>query len=336
MATFNILTLDGGGLRGIVPMRILQKVEQLTGKKIHDIFDMISGTSTGGLIASCLTLRDPLNANLPLYNLERIAEIYVNKGNVIFPIKSGVSKFFHKVMNLAKPAFSADGLDSVLKEYVKDQRINDSLRPILVSAYDLVGNRPVFFKSSEAIGDASANAKIYDICRATSAAPTYLPAYSFSYKNKQLTGIDGGVYVNNPTMASIAEISRYGHSGFYKKKDGTPVNFSDVRILSLGTGMYSGVITAKEAVHWGQLQWITKITDMMMRGVNLTTDYESSEILEAGNYLRLTLAIEDCEYSDMSDARDTTRDYLEKEIVKQVTGNTQKIDALQSFLNGLS
>lgn len=336
MPTFNILVIDGGGLRGIIPIRILEKVEELTGKKIQESFDMLAGTSTGGLIASCMTLRDEQNTNTAKYNLQQIADIYITKGKIIFPVKSGIGKFIHKISNLYSPAFSPSGIDSVLKQYITNQTIKDALRPILISTYDLNGNRPVFFKSSEAFTDETANAKIYDVCRATSAAPTYLPAYSFLYKGKTLTGIDGGVYVNNATMAAIAEISKYGNKGYYKKRDGSDVMFDDIRVLSLGTGSYNGTITETEATSWGELQWIQQITDIMMKGVNQTTDYEGSEMLDPGNYLRLNINIEEEKYSDMSDARDETRNYLEQAVKDQITNNTDSIKLLQTFLNGIS
>lgn len=336
MATYNILTIDGGGLRGIVPVRILQKVEQLTGKKILDTFDFLAGTSTGGLIASCLTLRNQQQPLQPKYTLDQIADIYINKGKVIFPIKSGIGKFFNKVTNIYSPAYSADGIEKVLKEYVGNEKIKDALKPIIVSTYDLKSNRPVFFKSSEADGDESANAAVHDVCRATSAAPTYLPAYSFMHKGNQLTGIDGGVYVNNPTMASLAELSRYGHAGFYKKKDGSSVAYDDIRILSLGTGTYTGSISEKQATSWGELQWVTRVIDIMMKGVNQSTDYESNEMLDNGKYLRLNIDIKDEKYSDMADASDSTRAYLENEITAQVTGNADVLKLLQQFLAGLS
>ena len=336
MPTFNILVIDGGGLRGIIPVRILQKLEELSGKKIQESFDMFSGTSTGGLIVSCLTLRDDNEQDKPKYNLEEIADIYITKSNVIFPIKSGISKFFHNVSNLYSPAFSAGGIDTVLKQYISKQTLKDALRPIMVSTYDLNSNRPVFFKSSEGYSDATANAAIYDICRATSAAPTYLPAYSFLHKGKMLTGIDGGVYVNNATMAAIAEISKYGSKGYYKKRDGTDVAFDDIRVLSLGTGSYNGTISETEATSWGELQWIQKITDIMMKGVNQTTDYEGSEMLNDGNYLRLTIDIGEEKYSDMSDSSEETRNYLEQAVKDQVTENADNLKSLQQFLNGIS
>jgi patatin-like phospholipase/acyl hydrolase len=336
MPTFNILCIDGGGLRGIVPIHILKKVEELSGKKIQDSFDMFAGTSTGGLITSCMALRDEQDPARPKFTIQQIEDIYTTKGSTIFPVRNALGRFFQKIKNLCSPAYGAAGIEKVLNEYIADQRIKDALRPLLVSTYDLNSNQPVFFKSSEAAGDETANARIYDICRATSAAPTYLPAYSFTYKNKRLTGIDGGVYVNNPTMAAIAEISRWGNAGFYKKRDRTPVEFGEVRILSLGTGNYEYPITEKEAVSWGQLQWINQITDIMMKGVNKTTNYEANQMTDEGKYLRLNIAITNEKYSGMADAKEETRQYLVQETEAQITTKPEVVDSLIKFLNGIS
>lgn len=336
MPTFNILSLDGGGLRGIIPVRILQKVEELTGQRIHETFDMIVGTSTGGLIAACLTLRDPNDPAKVRYSLVDIADIYVHQGHQIFPIRGGISRFLHGLTTLFRPAFDPDGLDFVLRQRINGQRIKDAYLPLMISTYDLCYNEPVFFKSRQAATDEGANARIHDICRATSAAPTYLPAYTFEYKGKKLTGIDGGVYVNNPTMAAIAEISKHGRGGYYKKKDGSPVTFDDIRILSLGTGTYTGSVTGTQAVRWGKLAWINRIIDIMMRGVNQSTDYESKEMLDAGKYLRLNVDILDKQFADMADARPETREHLEWAVMEQVTGNGETVALLKRFLNGIA
>jgi len=336
MATFNILAIDGGGIRGIVPIRILQKIEELSGKKVHELFDMMAGTSTGGLIVSCLTLKETPESTKPKYTLDDLAKIYTTDGSTIFPIATGIDKWIRSILTLFRPEFSPKGLNRILREYVSTQRIKDAYRPIIVPTYDLHSNQPVFFKTAEATYNEEANALIHDVCRATSAAPTFLPAYSFKYKGQPLTGIDGGVYVNNPTMAAIAEIRRFGHAGFYKRADGKPVNMKDISVLSLGTGDYTGEITAKQAVSWGQLQWIQHITDIMMKGVSQTTDYEAREVMykegEDRPYLRLTINIKDEAYADMADARPQTLHYLEDEVKKQVTENEEVLKVIKNFL----
>lgn len=336
MSTFTILAIDGGGLRGIVPLAILQTVESITGKKVQETFDLFAGTSTGGLIACCLTLRDEKDPAQPKYSLQQVADIYTNHGSTIFPVRSGWNKLLHRLISLVAPAYGPEGIDKVLRCFIGEQTILEALRPVLVPTYDLCSNQPVFFKSSEASGDPTANAKVYDVCRATSAAPTYLPAYSFIHKKKLLTGIDGGVYVNNPSMAALAEISRYGDAGFYHKKDGSKVAYEDIRILSLGTGSYEGTITREQAISWGQLQWITRITDIMMKGVNKSTHYEASEMLDMGQYLRLSVDIQEERYSDMADASAGTRQYLLQQVAEQVTHHPQQLEKLTRFLEGVS
>jgi patatin-like phospholipase/acyl hydrolase len=332
MSKFNILSIDGGGLRGIVPLRILQELERRTGKRVHQLFDMMAGTSTGGLIASCLSLRKEPGSFDPLYSPDALSKLYTDYGSTIFPPSGSIGKFFKKINNLYNPAFDDKGIDKVLKMFIADQRINDAIMPLLISTYNLNGNQPVFFKSSEAHTDPTANALIYDICRATSAAPTYLPSYSFPYKGQMLTGIDGGVYVNNPAMASLAELSKWGKSGFYKKRDGsTSIEMADVCVVSLGTGSYTGSITQQQAVGWGQLDWVTRITDIMMKGVNQTTHYESNEVLYDGQYIRLDMAIGEEKYADMTDSSESTRNYLLTEVDKQVC-QTPLMDKLVDFV----
>lgn len=334
MQKFRILSIDGGGLRGIVPIRILQAIESKTGKKIHQLFDMMAGTSTGGLIVSCLTLKNPATGE-PLYTLEQLSKMYTEEGGTIFPIRSKIGHIIEQAHNLLRPEFSADGMDKVLKMYISNQKIKDSFLPILVTTYDLSTNRPVFFRTRDAAENEAANANIYDICRATSAAPTYLPAYSFTYKGQTLTGIDGGVYVNNPTMAAFSEISRFGDSDFYKSVHGSEISLSDVYVLSLGTGSYFGSITEVDSVEWGQLQWVTHISDIMMKGVSQCVDFEANEMVSDGQYLRLNIDIKEEKYSDMTDASIATRDYLLNEVEQQLLNDAEIMKSLDSFLKSM-
>lgn len=315
MKPFRILSIDGGGLRGIIPLRILQEVEKHSGKRVHELFDMIAGTSTGGLIASCLTLRSKKDPSKPRFTTDDLIDMYTGKADTIFPVKSGVGKFFATATTLWNPAFNGKGLDKVLKQYIAEERIKDSLLPLLIASYDLQSNKPLFFKTSEASENEEANARIYDVCRATSAAPTFLPAYSFKHKKQPIIAIDGGVYINSPGMAAVAEILRYAEMPFYNRPGLTE---KDIVVLSIGTGSYTGSITEKEAVGWGQLQWVTRITDIMMKGVSQSTDYEMQQVLKDGNYLRLNMEIKEEKYSNMTDARAETRNYLLNELNQQL------------------
>lgn len=151
-----------------------------------------------------------------------------------------------------------------------------------------------------------------------------------------MTGIDGGVFVNNPSMAALAEISKYGNSGFYKTRESKPVQLPDVRILSLGTGSYEGTISNQQAAGWGQLQWITRITDIMMKGVNQTTHYETGEMMTPGHYLRLNITLPDKKYTAMDDASPETQAYLLAETERQIIQNNRVMQDLRDFLGKIS
>jgi len=331
MPKFKILSIDGGGLRGIVPLIILQEIEKRTGKKAHQLFDMMVGTSTGGLISSCLTIRKSKDSIEPMYSVDDLIKMYSDYAHIIFPTPTSFGKILDKLTNLWHPEFSDKGIKEVLHKFISDQKITESMLPIIVPTYDLSSNKPVLFKTSEAVGDPSADARIFDICMATSSAPTYLPAYSFDYKGNKLIAIDGGVYANNPTMTAIAELSKYGRSGFYKKSDGSNVSMEDVSVLSLGTGSYTGSITLENAVKWGQLQWIQVISDIMMKGVNQTTDYEAAELIYNNQYLRLSIKIGEKKYAKMTDSSPETRNYLIQETKNQVIENKVMMDNVDKF-----
>jgi patatin-like phospholipase/acyl hydrolase len=307
MGPFRILSIDGGGLRGIVPVTILQAIEAKTGRKIYELFDMIAGTSTGGLIACALTLSD--DGKTPKYTLQDIADMYTKHGKDIFPPVTGLKKVIHYATDIFHSRFSPDGLDKVLKDYMGDKTMLDCIRPLFIASYDIKNNEAILFKSRHAARNVNQNAKLHDICRATSAGPTYLPAYPFHYDGKDRICIDGGVYMNNPTVGAIVEVSRYTReSTYYDGFQNVPTE--DIVVLSLGTGHYTNNVLYRKVDGGGELGWAPAISDVMMQGVNQVTDYEATELLEDNNYLRLYINISDSSHDDMADSSDETLHYL--------------------------
>jgi patatin-like phospholipase/acyl hydrolase len=167
---FNILSLDGGGLRGIIPVLILREIEKRTGKRIHELFDLIAGTSTGGMIACGLVASDAQKK--PLLTIDQILSIYTEHGKDIFPIRGTLAKMFHAVTALKRPEYSPEGLNKVLDNLFGPHRLTDCLKPVFIPSYDLNNNEAIFFKSRHAALDPASDALLTDVCRATSAAPT--------------------------------------------------------------------------------------------------------------------------------------------------------------------
>ncbi|MEX6688075.1 patatin-like phospholipase family protein [Danxiaibacter flavus] len=324
MAKYCILSIDGGGLRGVVPLTMLKAIEAKTGKRIHELFNFVAGTSTGGLITAAMSIKNPVDPANPLYTLDDIMDVYVHRGHEIFPERTRLGKLFHDAEDLFKPKFSDSGINAVFTDVLKNYRMLDCLNDIMVCSYDLNNNLPLFFKSRAARKNPEQNALLFDVCRATSAGPSYLPSYEFVYPNDtedpKRNCIDGGVFVNNPSMAALVEFSKYHHDYMPSFPDGLEIDYKNVFVLSLGTGSYTGKVSDSDTQNKGEIYWAQQISEIMMRGVNRATDYEMEEIMEEGNYLRLKFAIDTDEHSETTNSSPETMEYLvsaTKEMLQQ-------------------
>lgn len=319
---FIILSIDGGGLRGIVPCLILEQIAQIAGKPIQEIFHLAAGTSTGGLIACGLAIgKTPTD----------LKNIYVNDGKTIFPQTSGLSGLLNGAESLFNPKFSPDGLQSVLNTNFADTTMNDCKMPVIACSYDLATNTPLLFKSRYVTETPAINAKLADVCRATSAAPTYLPAFQMTYNNIQRVCIDGGVYINNPGMAAFTEISKYYSNPYY----GCDPDFDpdrDTFMLSLGTGSYTANLAQSKWMQGGVADWAQPISDIMMQATNQSTTYECNEMLPHGQYYRISIAIDNEKFSNMTDSSDFTREYLINQVQQQVFNSAPVMSGLKTFL----
>ena len=137
----SILSIDGGGIRGIVPATFLVEFEKRTGKPICELFDLIAGTSTGGILAAALTL--PGRPGKPKYTAETVCSAYFEHGGAIFqrsPLRSATT-----LGGLARPIYSTRMLESLLNRYLGNARLHETLTEILVTAYDMASSTPWFF-----------------------------------------------------------------------------------------------------------------------------------------------------------------------------------------------
>jgi patatin-like phospholipase/acyl hydrolase len=334
---FRILSIDGGGLRGIIPLQVIKQIEQITGEPIHKSFDLIAGTSTGGLLACALTLQDykSLETDTRKYTLEQIESIYKERGKEIFPKTTGYFK--RKAEGLRKlfnPQFDVTNLEKVLLDYFGDNRITSCLRPIFISSYNIHRNLPIFFTTREASIFPDKNSKLIEICRATSAAPTYFASHNFKYNSENIICVDGGVIMNNPSIGALIEV--LGNSDYkHYKMDGKNLQLKDISILSLGTGRANKMLNSTDSKNWGRLNWIKPIIDISTGGPvkiahqQIETIYKSSGLDK--NYLRVDIDIDE-EFSEMSDSSDATMEYLLNEVNSQITNNHTLLFKLDLFL----
>lgn len=289
---YRILSIDGGGLRGIVPLTILKYIEEKEDKKIIELFDLITGTSTGGIIACGLACG---------YSVDDLISLYYNKGSEIFPIDNNfIKKSYRYIRTVFKPMYSNKGLKKILDEYFKDYQLSNTIKPIIVTSYDIYNNEVVMFKTRNAVVSDKHNAKLKDVCLATSSAPVYFPPHALIYNDKKRILVDGGIYINNPSMSAISDIL----------KTNEKIDINNIHLLSLGTGNHASNI-GYYSKKWGIINWLQNIVTIMMQATSKVVDYECVQILN--NYLRLQIEIKDKKYSKMSDAKLETLNYLIKE-----------------------
>src|SRR5215204_3709350 len=136
-----VLSIDGGGIRGIIPAMVLAEIERLTGKRIAEMFDLVAGTSTGGILA--LGLTKPGQDGKPQYSAKKLIDLYETEGGKIFSIP--VWHQIHSVGGVAEEKYPATGIEEVAKEYFGELRLAEALTEVLVTAYEIEKRGPWFF-----------------------------------------------------------------------------------------------------------------------------------------------------------------------------------------------
>ncbi|XBI41490.1 hypothetical protein VPH35_125950 [Triticum aestivum] len=187
-----VLSIDGGGVHGVIPGTILAFLEEkLQMTKIADYFDVVAGTSMGGLTA-------PNAQGRPLFAAKDVNTFYLEHCPNIFPaVYKGPLGWLKSMMG---PKYNGQHLHKVVKELLGDTRVDQTLKNIVIPTFDMKLHQPTIFSTYDAMRDVSKNALLSDVCISTSAAPTYLP----DGKTRAFNLIDGGVVANNPvTRANL-------------------------------------------------------------------------------------------------------------------------------------
>ncbi|XP_031403892.1 patatin-like protein 2 [Punica granatum] len=303
-----ILSIDGGGIRGLIPGTILafleSELQNLDGESavIADYFDVIAGTSTGGLIAAMLT--SPNGDNRPLFAAKDINQFYLDHSPRIFPQDSHQCVPVANVIKaVCGPKYNGKYLHMILKEILGSTRLHETLTNIVIPTFDIKRLQPTIFSSYEVKKNPSINAFLSDICISTSAAPSYLPAHYFETEDlpgkvREFNMIDGGVAANNPTLVAMGEVTKEimgGSSDFFAIR---PMDYRRFLVISLGTGApkYQEKYSADEAAKWGVLGWLaggggTPLVDVFMQSSSDMVDFHLSAVFRAlhieENYLRI-------------------------------------------------
>ncbi len=270
-----VLAIDGGGMRGLVPAQVLAYLEERSGKRIHELFDLVAGTSTGGILALALTVPRP-GGTEPLRAAEA-SDIYREDGRHIFA-RSPLYTVFGSGFGWWGPKYPADGVEGALRRRFGDRCIGDTLTRALVPSYDTEASSPYFFKSwnTQLPADdpyVQSNFLSWQAARATSAAPTCFPPYRLEPlapgKEKPRTLVDGGVFANNPEVCGVAEALRLAAG------DRT----TRVLLVSVGTGEFFHPDRWRTLRRAGRIGWIRPLLRILMDGVSDAAVYQCDQIL---------------------------------------------------------
>ena len=260
---FNILAIDGGGLRGLYAAHILKRIHEELNIVFSEYFDLIIGTSTGSIIAGAIAVDYPIEKVVLLYEVEG--------EKIFFPNNLSFSGFY-------KSKYSKKHLEKVLNRAIGSKTLSDVTKTrLIIPATDIANGQVFVFKSSyleEFVRDK--NTKIVDAILSSCSAPTYFDPHKID--NYLLA--DGGLWANNPSLIGLTE-------AIGKLK----IDKDEVKILSIGTGIGHQYyeIDGAENKNWGLTRgWEGgKIIDTILNLQSISSNNMVKFMLEENQYLRL-------------------------------------------------
>lgn len=288
-----VLSIDGGGIRGIIPAAIMAEVERRTRKPIAELFDLIAGTSTGGILA--LGAAKPAGAK-PQYRAEEMVALYETEGARIF--YRSPWQIVRTVGGMLDERYPTEGVETVLEEYFGGAMLSESLTDVMVTSYEIERRAPFFFKSWKAKASARDEFAMWQVARATSAAPSYFEPAQIRRRAATYTLVDGGVVANNPAMCAYVEARKlYPDAARFV-------------VVSLGTGNLTRPLPYSQAKEWGLAEWLGPLFNVVFDGVADSVDYQMRLLLSPaakdgpGSYYRLQAVLAEGreEFDDVSRA----------------------------------
>jgi len=306
----------GGGLRGIIPAQIMAHIEADTGLRMSDMIDVFAGPSTGAILNAALTLRNPENSSQPKYRARHLVRFYEREAERIFPpdrfrdLRGLIHDFNNRTMRLSHLNSILDhghynpmNLGRALKALYGDARLNDSLKSLIIPAYNIDGaqrrittdtgelaaspihtrhnfmdtaGHALWMKNIKINGHVGTRHKtidvsLYDAVMATTAAPTYFPCHHFQARwpghthQHEYTAIDGSIF-DNPSMTYLGALKPHLLPG------------QDVIMLGFGTGYTNKSIKKEDWNRFGSLGVVDPVNDLPL--INIFFHATESALLD--------------------------------------------------------
>jgi len=271
-----VLAIDGGGIRGVIPARMLVHIEEILRDvsrnetaKISDYFDLIAGTSTGGILTALILSPDPG------YSATDMVKLYVDYGAEIFT-RSVMTKLIDR-NGLFHPLYQHEAIERILEAYLGDLKISELERPCLIPTYNIETGEATFISSIEILKNPKRDCHVRDVLRATTAAPTYFAPT----RQKGDAFIDGGMFANNPALCAYVEATKFP----------SEPQAQDIMILSLGTGSINRNYPYESAKRWGRMGWVRPALEIYSSAASQTVNHQLEMLYmnkdQEKNYLRI-------------------------------------------------
>jgi uncharacterized protein len=302
-----VLAIDGGGIRGLIPALVLAEIEERSGQPVFELFDLIAGTSTGGIIAGAVCAPNALPA-------AEVATIYEEEGPRIFD--HSVFQRIQSADGLLDEKYDDAALDSALKRFLGDKRLSETRPDLIVPTYDTSAPGPYFFKTMDAREDPAEDAPLSLVARATSAAPTYFEPLE---RGPQAL-LDGGVFAVNPGMSALAEALRMQPA-------------AEVTLVSLGTGERTLKRSFDEIKDWGLVEWARPILDVVFDGISDAVDYQVRHVLGGERYWRFQVELTRAS-DDLDDASEENIALLRGHAEELIADRSADLDEVVAALTG--
>lgn len=262
---FQVLALDGGGFRGLFAAQVLAEWERQSGRAIAASFDLIVGTSTGGIIALGLASGMPASA---------LVDFYVEDGRHIFPSRWSARRFLSGARHWLRAKYRPHALEAALKRRFGAKTLSDLTTPVVIPSFKLQEGRHWYFKTPHFEDNRIDHRRpLWEVARATSAAPTYFPAF---HSSESEVFVDGGVLANNPSLVGYLEVL---------------INFNhwktQVRILNLGTEGAESTLPRSRLLGGGLLAWAKPAPDLLMQAQAASIESLMPRLLGPDAWLRI-------------------------------------------------
>lgn len=310
-----VLSIDGGGIRGIIPAMLIAEIERRADRPASQLFDLIAGTSTGGIVAMGLVTPGP--DGKPAWKASDGVAIYEELGPKIF--SKSKRDLVHSLGGVLHERYHDLGLRQILDDNFGSLRLTDALTHVLVATYEISRSETYLFSSRLALEDPHHDFLMSDAVRATTAAPTFFePHLVTDPGGRTHVFIDGSVFANSPGMVAFGEIERE-HFG------------SDVVVASVGAGGLTRRFDYAEVKEWGAAHWARPMLEIVLDGAAETAERVMGELLGPERYFRFQQELTEASFA-LDNVKPANLQALKREGERLIARSGERLDRLCELL----